>query len=417
MTTRRSLPALALALLVSCASPDSQGVAYVGATVWDGTGSAPVPGVTIVVDGGRITAISTGSAPSGTQVVSLEGKFVIPGLIDVHAHVSGRWAPEGVTGEADRIRGDLEVFAKYGVTTVNSLGDGEAAIAVRDAASPTDPRARLLASGAVVAGDEAAAVRAAAISRADAGVDWLKLRVDDNLGSSQKMPWDAVQAVLDVGEERGLRVATHLFYLDDAKRLLEMGTGMVAHSVRDTDVDDSFINALIANDVCYVPTLTREISTFVYAERPGFFDNDFFTELSDQREIARVSEPAFMERMRESPAAAGYRIALQQALRNLKTLVDAGAPVTFGTDAGPAARFPGFFEHLELAVMVRAGIRPDQALYAATGQAAACLGLEDVGTLEVGNWADFLVLASSPMGDITNTQTLEQVYVAGKPLR
>lgn len=402
---------------MSCASPDSQGVAYVGATVWDGTGSAPVPGVTIVVDGGRITAISTGSAPSGTQVVSLEGKFVIPGLIDVHAHVSGRWAPEGVTGEADRIRGDLEVFAKYGVTTVNSLGDGEAAIAVRDAASPTDPRARLLASGAVVAGDEAAAVRAAAISRADAGVDWLKLRVDDNLGSSQKMPWDAVQAVLDVGEERGLRVATHLFYLDDAKRLLEMGTGMVAHSVRDTDVDDSFINALIANDVCYVPTLTREISTFVYAERPGFFDNDFFTELSDQREIARVSEPAFMERMRESPAAAGYRVALQQALRNLKTLVDAGAPVTFGTDAGPAARFPGFFEHLELAVMVRAGIRPDQALYAATGQAAACLGLEDVGTLEVGNWADFLVLASSPMGDITNTQTLEQVYVAGKPLR
>ena len=417
MTTRRSLPALALALLVSCASPDSQGVAYVGATVWDGTGSAPVPGVTIVVDSGRITAISTGSAPSGTQVVSLEGKFVIPGLIDVHAHVSGRWAPEGVTGEADRIRGDLELFAKYGVTTVNSLGDGEAAIAVRDAASPTDPRARLLASGAVVAGDEAAAVRAAAISRADAGVDWLKLRVDDNLGSSQKMPWDAVQAVLDVGEERGLRVATHLFYLDDAKRLLEMGTGMVAHSVRDTDVDDSFINALITNDVCYVPTLTREISTFVYAERPGFFDNDFFTELSDQREIARVSEPAFMERMRESPAAAGYRVALQQALRNLKTLVDAGAPVTFGTDAGPAARFPGFFEPLELAVMVRAGIRPDQALYAATGQAAACLGLEDVGTLEVGNWADFLVLASSPMDDITNTQTLEQVYVAGKPLR
>ena len=418
MTTRRSLPALALALLVSCGSLDGQVVAYVGATVWDGTGSAPVPDVTIVVEDGRITAISAaGNVPPGAQVVNLEGKFVIPGLIDVHAHVSGRWAPEGVTGEADRIRGDLELFAKYGVTTVNSLGDGAAVLAVRDAASPTDPRARLLASGAVLAGDDPAAVRAAAIERADAGVDWLKLRVDDNLGTSQKMPWDAVQAVLDVGEERGLRVATHLFYLDDAKRLLEMGTGMVAHSVRDTDVDDSFIDALIANDVCYVPTLTREISTFVYAERPDFFDNDFFTELADESEVARVSQPAFMERMRESPAAAGYRVALQQALRNLKLLVDAGAPVTFGTDAGPAARFPGFFEHLELAVMVRAGIRPEQALYAATGQAAACLGLEDVGTLEVGNWADFLVLASSPMDDITNTQTLEQVYVAGKPLR
>ena len=67
--------------------------------------------------------------------------------------------------------------------------------------------------------------------------------------------------------------------------------------------------------------------------------------------------------------------------------------------------------------MVRAGLRPEQALYAATGQAAACLGRDDIGTLEVGNWADFLVLASSPMDDITNTQTLEQVYVAGTPLR
>ena len=418
MTTLRSLPAFALALLVSSASLDAQVVAYVDATVWDGTGSAPVPGVTIVVEGGRITAISdAGNVPSGARVVRLEGKFVIPGLIDVHGHVSGRWAPEGVTGAADRIRGDLELFAKYGVTTVNSLGDGEEVVAVRHASSPTDPRARLLAAGAVVAGSDPAAARAAATANADAGVDWLKLRVDDNLGRGRKMPWDAVQAVLDVGEERGLRVATHLFYLDDAKRLLEMGTGMVAHSVRDTDVDDSFIDALIANDVCYVPTLTREVSTFVYAERPGFFDNDFFTELADEREVARVSEPAFMERMRQSPAAAGYRVALGQALRNLKLLVDAGAPVTFGTDAGPAARFPGFFEHLELALMVRAGLRPEQALYAATGRAAACLGLEDVGTLEVGNWADFLVLASSPMDDITNTQTLEQVYVAGKPMR
>ena len=418
MTTLRSLPALALALLVSSGSLDAQVVAYVGATIWDATGSAPIRDATMIVEDGRITAIaSAANLPSGARIVRLDGKFIIPGLIDTHGHVSGQWVPEGVTGESDRIRGELELFAKYGVTTVNSLGDGDAVVAVRDAASPTDPRARLLAAGSVIAASDPAAARAAAIANAEVGVDWLKLRVDDNLGTVQKMPWDAVQAVLDVGDERGVRVATHLFYLDDAKRLLEMGTGMVAHSVRDTDVDDSFINALIANEVCYVPTLTRELSTFVYAERPGFFDNDFFTELADEREVARVSEPAFMERMRQSPAAAGYRIALRQALRNLKLLVDAGAPVTFGTDAGPAGRFPGFFEHLELSLMVRAGLEPEQALITATSRAAACLGLDDVGTLEVGKWADFIVLASSPMRDITNTQTLEQVYVAGKPMR
>ena len=91
--------------------------------------------------------------------------------------------------------------------------------------------------------------------------------------------------------------------------------------------------------------------------------------------------------------------------------------MTFGTDAGPAGRFPGFFEHLELSLMVGAGLEPEQVLIAATSRAAACLGLDDVGTLEVGKWADFIVLASSPMLNITNTQTLEQVYVAGKPMR
>jgi imidazolonepropionase-like amidohydrolase len=403
--------------MVSSGSLDAQVVAYVGATVWDATGTAAIRDATMVVENGRITGIGTGgNVPSGAEIVMLDGKFIIPGLIDTHAHVSGLWAPEEVTGESERIRGDLEIFAKYGVTTVNSLGDDEAVIAVRDAASLTDARARLLVAGPVIGGN-ATAARAAAIANAEAGVDWLKLRVDDNLGTGPKMSWDAVQAVLDVGEERGLRVATHLFYLEDAKRLLEMGTGMVAHSVRDTDVDEEFITALIESGVCYVPTLTREMSTFAYAERPGFLDNDFFIEFANASEVAKVSESAFMEAMRQSPAAAGYRIALGQALRNLKLLVDAGAPVTFGTDAGPTARFPGFFEHLELSLMVSAGLRPEQALLAATSRAAACLGLDDVGTLEVGNWADFVVLGSSPLVDIGNTQTLEQVYVAGKPVR
>ena len=130
-----------------------------------------------------------------------------------------------------------------------------------------------------------------------------------------------------------------------------------------------------------------------------------------------MSAPAFMERMKESRAAAGYRVALAQALRNLKALVDAGAPVTFGTDAGPAARFPGFFEHLELAMMVEAGIEPEEALIAATSRAAECLGMDDVGSLQVGKWADFIVLAASPLEDISNTQTLEQAYVAGRSMR
>jgi len=418
MTNHRILPALALLCFVAPSSLPAQVVAYVGATVWDGTGAPASANTTIVVADGRITAVSTdGQIPQGAEIVFLEGKYVIPGLVNTHGHVSGLWAPDDVSGEADRIRGDLELFAKYGVTTVNSLGDTQAALDVRNDAKPTDARARLLAAGPVIAATTATEARAAAMANADAGANWLKVRVDDNLGTSAKMPWEAVQAVMDVAQERGLRVATHLYYLEDAKRLLEMGTGLVAHSVRDLPIDDAFVASLAERGVCYVPTLTREVSTFVYSQRPGFFDDNFFTEYADESEVTRVSEPAFMEQTRQSPAARGYRVALIQALANLKVLVDAGAAVTFGTDAGPAGRFPGYFEHMELALMVGAGITPEQALRAATGVAAGCLGLDDVGTLEAGNWADFIVLEADPIKDITNTQTIEQVYVAGRPMR
>ena len=287
-------------------------------------------------------------------------------------------------------------------------------IAARDQSTPTDARARLLAAGPVITASDPAAARAAAEANADLGVDWLKLRVDDNLGMTEKMPWDAVQAVLDVGAERGIPVATHLFYLDDARRLLEMGTGMLAHSVRDTDVDDRFIAQLRASNVCYVPTLTREVSTFVYAERPDFFDDAFFTRDANPDQLERVSDPAFMARMAASPAAAGYRDALVVAERNVKRLSDQGLPVAMGTDAGPAGRFPGYFEHLELWMMVDAGLTPEQALLSATAVAASCLGRSDIGVLDPGAWADFLVLDGNPLENIRQTATLDRVYIAGR---
>jgi imidazolonepropionase-like amidohydrolase len=397
------------------ANAQSGTVAYTGATVWSGTGAAAVTDATLLVDGGRIVAVGRDvDVPHGAAEVSLAGKFVMPGMVEAHAHVSGDWAPAGVTSSEDRVRGDLLLYARYGVTTVNSLGDGAAVLAVRDAAGATPPHARLLAAGEVIAASDPARARTDALRNAELGVDWLKLRVDDNLGATPKMPWEAVAAVMQVGRERGIPVATHMFYLDDAKRLLELGSGMLAHSVRDTDVDQELIDALRARDVCYVPTLVREVSTFVYADRPDWLDDPFFVEHADMAEVARVSQPAFMERMASSRSAAAYRIGLRQAQRNLKLLHDAGVRIAMGTDAGPAARFPGFFEHEELKLMAEAGLTPEEILRSATAVSAECLGLGDVGTLEPGKWADFLVLEEDPLQDVLATRTVERVYVAGQ---
>jgi imidazolonepropionase-like amidohydrolase len=239
--------------------------------------------------------------------------------------------------------------------------------------------------------------------------------VDDNLGTTAKMPWDAVAAVMQAGRERGLRVATHLYYLDDAKRLLELGTGLLAHSVRDQDVDTELIDMLRASGVCYVPTLVRDLSTFVYATRPEWFDDPFFLAHAHPGQVAATSEPAFVAD--QGAAAAPYRAALEQAQRNLEALSDAGVPIAFGTDAGPTARFPGYFEHLELQLMVEAGLTPEQALRSATSVAASCLGLDDVGTLEPGRRADFLVLAGDPLQDIEATRRLDRVYVGGNEVQ
>jgi imidazolonepropionase-like amidohydrolase len=103
------------------------------------------------------------------------------------------------------------------------------------------------------------------------------------------------------------------------------------------------------------------------------------------------------------------------AKANLKRLADAGVRIAFGTDTGPAGRFQGYFEHLELEQMVSAGLTPIQALVSATGDAARCMRVDErIGTLRPGREADFLVLARNPLEDIRHTRTLEQVWIHGR---
>jgi imidazolonepropionase-like amidohydrolase len=390
-------------------------VVYTGATIWDGTGAAPVENANLAVHDGRVVSVGANEPPAGAEIVDLAGRWIVPGFINAHGHASGRWAADEVQGDAARVEGDLALYARYGVTTVLSLGGMPPdAYTVRDAQDGVDlDRARLLLAGEIVFSEDPAEAAAMTQSNIDAGVDWIKLRVDDNLGTGEKMAWPAVEATMQVAAAANVPVATHLFYMADASMLLGMGTGLVAHSVRDQRVTDEFVQTMLESGICYVPTLVREVSTFVYSERPAFFDDPFFLEAARQSQVDRVSDPEFMSRMAASPAAAAYRKALVQAQENLRILVGSGVPIAFGTDSGPAGRFPGYFEHMEFDLMSEAGMTTREILLSATSVAADCLNLDDVGTLEPGKWADFVVLAQDPLADVQALHSVQDVYVAG----
>jgi len=203
-------------------------------------------------------------------------------------------------------------------------------------------------------------------------------------------------------------------YLSDAKAVLKLGADYIAHSVRDFDIDNETIALLKKNNAFYCPTLTREITTYIYPQKPAFLSDPFLLNKGNPVELARVKDSAFLEKMRNDKAGVWYKEHLPVAMRNLKKLSDAGVPVVMGTDSGPPARFQGYMEHLELQYMTEAGLTPMQTLVASTSTAARFAHASDqIGTIEKGKWADLLVLNANPLDNISNTEKLQSAWVAG----
>jgi imidazolonepropionase-like amidohydrolase len=416
---------LSLSLLaIAPAAARAQVTALVGGRLIDGTGRVIENG-TVVLDGARIVAAgpaATIAVPAGATRVDVKGKTLMPGLVNAHGHVAAtvglRSDPASYTRE--NLTRQLRTYAQYGVTTVFSLGDDQAAgfdLRNEQASGPLD-RARLFVAGAVITGDTAEAARAMAAKVADMKPDLLKIRVDDNLGTSRKMPEAAWRATIEEAHRRNLKVAVHIYSLADAKATLDGGADFIAHSVRDVPVDDAFIAALKTRDVCYSPTFTREISTFIYDATPVWVDDPFFVKGVTPEIIAQLKDPKRQEQIRNSAgwkAGQQYKAGLEVAKRNLKLLSDRGVRIAFGTDTGPPARFQGFFEHLELEMMVDAGLTPMQALVSATGDAARChQRAGQFGTLAAGAAADLLILGANPLDNIRNTRSIEQVWINGR---
>jgi imidazolonepropionase-like amidohydrolase len=393
-------------------------IAFVGATIIDGAGAEPVQDGVLLIHHGRVVAVGSKAdvkIPDGSLINDISGKTIIPGIINGHGHVGDVKGIEGGHYSRDNVVDNLSLYARYGITTVVSLGgdkkECEPIRAVNDTLSAN--HARLFIAGEVINGKSTAEALVVIDSNHHMGVDFMKIRVDDNLGTSPKMTEEMYRGIINRSHELGYKIATHMYYLEDARKLLEAGSDLMAHSVRDLPVDESFIGLIKEKNIGYCPTLTREISTFVYGDTPDFFKDPFFMKEFDSTTIQPLKDPARQLQVRKSESGKKYKQQLPTAMANLKKLSDSGVPIIFGTDSGVPTRFIGYFEHIEMKMMQDAGLTPMQIIVSASKNAAEYLGLKDLGTLSPGHWADFLVLDANPLTDITNARKISSVYIGG----
>jgi imidazolonepropionase-like amidohydrolase len=394
-------------------------VALVGARVIDGTGAAPIANATILVTNGRIERIGPAASlkvPAGATRIDVSGKTIIPGLVNAHGHLGHG---DRALPLHDQIIQQLKLYPRFGVTTVYALGDdGVESVRVSEQNDkvPLD-RARLYVSGERATARTVEDARRIIAERHGQRVNVIKTGMN---GSANDMTPDVYSALIDEAHKRKLRVAAHLVNLSHAKGLVSAGLDVIAHSIRDRDVDASFVAELKRRNVGYIPTLTRDLSVFQYESTPDYISDPFFLRGLPlyAAQIERVKDPAMHAKTKANPGTARAKAQFDQALRNLKLLSDGGVMIAMGTDSGTGlGRWQGYFEQVEMELMVKAGMTPMQTLVASTGNAAKVMGLDkEVGTLQPGKRADFVVLTADPLADIRNTRTIESVWIDGRRL-
>jgi imidazolonepropionase-like amidohydrolase len=400
----RGLNSVAVAAIVSfgflagCATPPlGQPVtAYEGARVIVGDGRV-IDNATLVVESDKITRVAPRGdvrLPADATHVNLAGKTVMPMLIDTHVHLSP-------TREA--LVRDLRMRAYYGVSAALSLGtDGYENLDVRG--QPIAGAARFLSAGRGITMQEPGRTtvpywvtseadgRKAVEELAARKVDIVKIWVDTRDGKYKKLTPEIYGAVIDEAHKRGLRVTAHLFDLEDAKGLIRAGVDALAHGVRDQDIDEELVAMFKQRpNLVLTPNLPdRGVKVDLSWLRPGLPPNQF----------------AMLEQANTDRRLAQQFYGIQA--RNLAKLNAAGARITLGTDGnrpwGP---------HEEMEDMVIAGMTPMQVIVAATRNSAEFLRLTDMGTLQAGKSADFIVLDANPLDDITNTRRISAVILRG----
>ena len=407
---------------------------FEGARLIAGDGGPPIEDAVFVVENHRFTRIGRKGrlqTPVGAQRVDLNGKTVMPALVDDHVHLGYR---KGTSFTADNytrenLLATFDRFAYYGVAAVLEAGTGrrELPFLVRNEVRRNGGAAtRYLTAGRGFAMPNAGPgvpMRDAAFGEtSEAGArrdvrelaaqrpDLIKIWVDDRNGTVEKLKPNLYRAIIDEAHRHRLRVMAHIATLDDAKDLVRAGVDGFGHVVRDRDIDEELLTLLgQRRQVFFEATLWGERQA-IYDGKPAWLGEAILRDTLSDDEIAQLAD-SFSAR---APTPQ-QRDSAQRLLRNVATLNRAGVTLGLGTDTGgvTGGQYFGLATHVEMELLVKAGLTPAQAIVAATRNAAAILGLAELGAVAAGRSADFLVLDANPLDDIANTRRIAKVYIRG----
>jgi imidazolonepropionase-like amidohydrolase len=417
----------------------SEVVLYEGARLIPGDGGAVVDESALLVDRGVITRVGRKGelgVAGGVKRVDLSGKTVMPAFINAHGHPGFQ---QGLTYSAanytrENIVNDLNRALYFGVAAVMSQGieKGELTFEIRaEQAAGRLGGARLLVAGRGIGAPNAgpgapayagiayevtteAEMRRAVREQAAKKVDGIKIWVDDRGGRAPRLSTALFRAGIDEGHKLGLPVTAHVYYHVDAVDLVDAGINSIAHLVRDKEMDDALVAAIVKRNVYVMPNLGGA-ERAQYTSPPAWIDEPNLVALLDETvspEVIARMKTAFATR--DPAAAARARSIYANMQRSLAKLNAAGARIILGSDTGLEDHFFGYAEQRELEQMTAAGMTPAQVIVAATSRTAEFLGLKDTGTLAPGKRADFLVLDANPLDDIRNTRRIAGIYIGGR---
>lgn len=388
---------------------ERQPIHLVGADVVDVDSGDLLTNATITVEGRRIARVERGSAGRERegQVVDLDGGYVVPGLWNVHTHLGGMF-PDNQRQEHHESGPDrtiraghnlLTAFAR-GITGVRVVGDaGGVDIAWRDAIRRGDVLGpnlfvcgqAIIPTGGhghdipgVIQADGPLGFRAAVRSQLARGVDQIKLMitggvatVGEGMGEAQALP-DEIEAAVVVAHRKGKRVTVHAGGAQSIKEAVRAGVDCVEHGYQ---LDEEAVALMAERGTFYVPTM-------------------FVTQY----------ERFMIESGMPPHAVAKAKGGAEAHRRGFGMALEAGVRIAAGADSNPI-RENSF---VEIEMLVKSGMRPLQAITAATSTAAALCGVEhEIGTLSPGKQADLLVVRGNPLDDIANLRNTDLVMRSG----